>query len=218
MTDKFIIEETEGRKEPETIVILGSPGSGKDTQAEFLVDALGYQMISTGNLARILAGHDEDIKKIMEEGGLVSDTIIEDELISAFVLLPEGQPVILDGYPRNMEQAKRLEEILVQNNRSLDKVIYIKVSESEAVKRLGKRRVCEVCGAITAGQDTKCSECGGELVLREDDKPATIKHRFGVFEETTAPMIKYYKDQGILLEVDGNPAPEMVRESIRKLL
>lgn len=217
MADKFV-EEIPGRKAPETIVILGSPGSGKDTQAEFLVDALGYQVISTGNLTRILAGHDENIKNIMEKGGLVPDSIIEDELISAFILLPEGQPVILDGYPRNLEQGNKLKSILDQNNRTLDKVIYIKVSEAEAVKRLGKRRLCETCGAITAGESAKCPECGGELVLRDDDKPATIKHRFKVFSETTAPMIEYYQKQGILLEVDGNPAPEVVRESIRKLL
>lgn len=217
MSDKFV-EEFEGREAPETIVILGSPGSGKDTQAEFLVDALGYQVISTGNLARILAGHNEEVKKIMESGGLVSDSIIEDELISAFVLLPEGHPVILDGYPRTIDQAKKLEEILAQNSRTLDKVIYIKVSEDEAVKRLGKRRVCEACGAITIDAAEKCHECGGKLVLREDDKPTTIKHRFKVFEEATAPMIKYYKDKGILLEVDGNPKPEVVREEIRKLL
>jgi adenylate kinase len=212
-----IIEEIE-RRSPETIILLGAPGSGKDTQAEFLQDALGYQIISTGELMRILAGHDEKVREMIGKGELIPDTIVEDELISAFILLPEGQPVIIDGYPRNLDQAMKLNSILTENNRHLDKVILIDVTEKDAVKRISVRRICAKCGHISAEKGASCSECGGKLTNREDDKPAAIKKRFEVFEKTTKPMIEYYQKEGVLVTVDGSPAPEVVRDSIKKVL
>lgn len=211
------IEEIE-RKSPETIVLLGAPGSGKDTQAEFLAEALGYQTISTGQLMRILAGHDDKLRDMMVRGELIPDTIVEDELISAFILLPEDQPVIIDGYPRNLDQAQKLDEILAKNNRHLDKVLLIDVSEKEAVKRISIRRVCSKCGNISAEKGNTCSVCGGRLTVREDDKPASVKERFKVFREATKPMIDYYEKQGVLVKIDGSPVPEVVRESIKKIL
>lgn len=218
MADKseVFIEEIE-RKSPETIVILGAPGSGKDTQANYLVEALGYEIISTGDLMRILAGHDEKVAAMMKKGELIPDSVVEDELISAFVLLPDGQPVIVDGYPRSVEQAKKLETILAQNQRQLDKVIYISVTDENLVKRIAKRRVCKDCGNIQIGGE-KCEVCGGELTVREDDKPESVQKRLNIFHEKTEPMISYYKKLGILAEVDGNPPPETVRESVRKIL
>ncbi len=219
MKDKAteIIENKIERKAPETIVILGAPGSGKDTQAEYLVEALGYQVISTGELMRLLAGHDEEIRKMMENGELIPDATVEDELLSTFVLLPEGQPVILDGYPRNLEQAKKLHRMLVENNRILDRVIYINVSDEEVVKRIGKRRVCERCNLVQIGGDT-CNKCGAKTQIRRDDKPDSIKKRLEVFHNVTEPVISYYKEQGIYAEVDGNPSPDSVREAIRRIL
>lgn len=215
MTKEITITD---RVAPETIIILGAPGSGKDTQSHFLVNALGYQVISTGELMRILAGHNEEIHQMLEKGELIPDSVVEDELISAFILLPEDQPVILDGYPRNLRQAEKLEEILSQNNRRLDKVIFIELSEKEAIKRIGIRRVCEVCGHFTSSKEKSCPECGGSLVTREDDCAEAVRRRFALFHEKTEPMIDYYKKRGILAVVDGAPSPEVVRESIRKVL
>jgi adenylate kinase len=212
-----VIEDIE-RKSPETIILLGAPGSGKDTQAESLQDALGYQIISTGNLMRILAGHNDKVRDLMTRGELIPDSIVEDELISAFILLPEGQPVILDGYPRNLDQAKKLNEILKQNNRHLDKVILIDVTEKEAVKRISVRKLCSKCGNISSEKGDTCSECGGRLSSREDDKPASVKKRFLVFSEATKPMIDYYKNEGVLAIVDGNPTPDKVRDEIKKVI
>jgi len=208
----------EERTAPETIIILGAPGSGKDTQSNFLVEALGYQVVSTGELMRILAGHNEEIHEMLQKGDLIPDNIVEDELISAFVLLPEGQPVILDGYPRTIEQAQRLEEILVENGRKIDKVIYIDLTEAEAIKRIGLRRVCAACGRFTSTKEKVCPECGGKLTEREDDKPESVKRRFELFHKKTEPIIEYYKEKGILVSVDGKPSPEAVREEIRKVL
>jgi adenylate kinase len=218
MSDKseVFVEEIE-RTAPETIVILGAPGSGKDTQANYLVQALGYEVISTGDLMRILAGHNEKVAAMMKKGELIPDSVVEDELISAFVLLPEGQPVIVDGYPRNVEQAQKLTTILEQNKRKLDKVIYIKVDEDQLIKRISKRRVCTVCGAVQIGGE-KCNACGGPVQVREDDKPESVKKRLGVFHELTEPMISFFKKEGVLVEVNGNPAPEEVREEIRNLI
>lgn len=212
-------EITLGPIYPETIVILGAPGSGKDTQSEFLANVLGYKIISTGDLCRILAGHNEEVKKIMEKGDLIPDGIIEDELISTFALLPEEQPVILDGYPRNLEQAKKLNTILEQNERKLDRVIYINVSEEEAIKRIGKRRVCTRCGKFSVFNGKEiCNECGGELALRDDDTPQAVKERFQVFHEATEPMIDYFKEDGKLAEVNGNGSVEEVREEIKRTI
>lgn len=219
MKDKAteIIEKEIERKSPETIVILGAPGSGKDTQAAYLTEALGYQVISTGELMRLLAGHDEEIRKMMENGELIPDAIVEDELLSTFVLLPEGQPVILDGYPRNLEQAKRLHKMLVENSRILDRVIYINVSDAEVVKRIGKRRICERCNLIQIGGET-CNKCGAKTQIRRDDKPESVKKRLEVFHNVTEPVISFYKEQGVYAEVDGNPSPDSVREAIRRIL
>lgn len=216
MAEKEItIEE---RTAPETIIILGAPGSGKDTQAHFLVEALGYQVVSTGELMRILAGHDESVHEMLQKGELIPNSIVEDELISAFILLPDGQPVILDGYPRTLEQARKLDEILAQNNRKIDKVIFIELTEEEAVTRIGKRRVCASCGLFTTNHENVCPECGGKLMEREDDKPESVKRRFKLFHEKTEPIIDFYKDRGILVRVDGTPKPDEVREEIRKVI
>jgi adenylate kinase len=212
-----VIEEIE-RTAPETIVILGAPGSGKDTQAKYLSDALGYQIVSTGDLMRILAGHDEDVRQKMASGELIPDTIVEDELISAFILLPDAQPVILDGYPRNLGQAQKLKEILAKNNRQLDRVILIDVTEQEAIKRISIRKICSKCGNISADKGDTCKDCGGRLSQREDDKPISVKKRFEIFEKSTEPMIEYYKKDGVLVVIDGQPAPEIVRDSIKKAL
>jgi adenylate kinase len=210
-------ENIQDRTAPETIIILGAPGSGKDTQADFLVQALGYQIISTGDLMRILAGHNDEVHDMIQKGDLIPDSLVEDELLSAFILLPEGQPVILDGYPRNVKQAEKLEEILVENNRKLDKVIYLKVSDKDLIDRIAKRRVCDTCEHIQIGGD-KCELCGGPVHLREDDKPEAVKHRLEVFHKATEPMIEHFREEGKLVEVDGKPAPESVRDEIKKAL
>lgn len=202
----------------ETIVILGAPGSGKDTQVEFLVEALGYQEISSGNLVRLRAQHDDDLRKSMEKGELVSNDVVDDEIISVFALLPDEQPIVLNGYPRTLEQARKLPIILKENNRKLDKVIYIKADDGELVKRIGKRRVCKSCDHFTDDSHESCPECGGELKTRKDDKPDSVKKRLELFHAETEPVIDYFGKNYDLCEVDGNPSIEEVKENIRKVL
>lgn len=202
----------------ETIVILGAPGSGKDTQVEFLVDALGYKEISSGELIRMRAQHDEGLRKSMEKGELVSNDVVDDEIISVFALLPDEQPVILNGYPRTLEQAQKLSIILKENNRRLDKVIYIKVDDKELIKRIGMRRVCKRCNHFTDNSFKLCPECDGELVTRKDDEPKSVKNRLELFHKETEPVIDFFGKNYDLCEVDGNPSIEEVKENIRKVL
>lgn len=201
----------------ETIIILGAPGSGKDTQAEFLVSALGFQIVSSGELIRLRAIHDEELHHILEKGELVSDNIVDDEIISVFALLPEDQPIILDGYPRTIEQADKLNKILAENNRRVDKVIYLSVPDDDLTKRIQKRRVCVKCGKFTSDEYKSCPNCGGALSLRPDDTPKAIKNRLEIFHNTTEPVINYYKERNLLHEVDGRPSINDVRESVREL-
>lgn len=212
------MKEIEIKSGAETLIMIGPPGSGKDTQAEFLVNALGYQEISSGQLIRQRATHDEELKKVLDSGGLVEDGLIDDEIISVFALLPEEQPVILNGYPRTKEQAERLAKILAENNRRVDQVIYIKTKDSNLIERIGKRRVCVSCGHFTDDSGAKCPECGGGLAIRDDDTPDSVKRRLELFHKETEPVINYYKELGVLAEVDGNPSVEIVRENIRKAL
>ena len=212
-----IDENIQDIKAPETIVMLGAPGSGKDTQANYLVEALGYQIISTGDLMRILAGHNDEVHNMIEKGELISDSVVEDELLSAFVLLPEGQPVILDGYPRNIDQAHKLNNILGENGRKLDRVIYLSVPDDALITRIEKRRVCKDCGFSQIG-GTKCNSCGGKIDIRKDDKPESVKNRLKIFHDSTEPMIEYFREEGRLVEIDGRPVPEVVRDSIKKAL
>lgn len=212
------MKEIEINPAAETIIILGAPGSGKDTQAEFLVDALGFQIISSGELIRLRAQHDDDLHDALEKGELVSDDVVDDEIISVFALLADEQPVILDGYPRTLEQAEKLDKILLDNNRKVSKVLYIKVPDEDLVKRIAKRRVCAKCGKFTSDEHKSCPECGGKLVQRDDDTPKAVKNRLEIFHKTTEPVISFYKERNLLLEVDGKPSIEKVRDSIRDII
>lgn len=202
----------------ETIVFLGPPGSGKDTQIRFLVDKLGYKEISSGDLVRLRAQHDKELRQILAEGKLAPNEIVDDEMISVFALLPEDQPVIINGYPRTLDQARKLIKILDDNGRKIDRVIYIKVDDKEIEKRISKRRVCTVCGHFTDDSHKKCPECGGDLKIREDDKPEAVKKRIEIFHRETEPVIDFFKKEFKFFEVDGNPSIEEVKENIRRIL
>jgi len=202
----------------ETIVFLGAPGSGKDTQIDFLKEALGYQVISSGELIRLRGQHDEDLRKITEKGELVPDDIVDDEIISVFALLADEQPVIINGYPRTLSQAQKLPKILTENNRKLDKIVYLKVDDDNLITRIGKRRICSKCGHYTDDNHQSCPECGGKLTQRDDDTKEAVKKRLEIFHKETEPVINYFKEKFNFCEVDGNPEIEKVRENIKKVL
>lgn len=211
------MKEVEIKPAADTVVLIGAPGSGKDTQAQFLVEALGFQIISSGELIRLRATHDDALHDLLQKGELVSDDVVDDEIISVFALLPDEQPVILDGYPRTIEQAQRLDRILLENNRKVDKVLYLMVPDADLAKRIQKRRVCSRCGKFTSSENKTCPNCGGVLLVREDDTPKAVKNRLEIFHKTTEPVIGYYRERNLLHEVDGRSTIEKVREGVRNL-
>lgn len=195
------------------LIILGAPGVGKGTQAKRLQEDFGWVHVSTGDMLRDAMREETSLgneaKAYIEKGELVPDEIMvglvgnrlnqEDCLRRGF---------ILDGFPRTVPQAEKLDDLLERLDLELDGVVSIDVSREEIVRRLSQRVVCEKCGyVITTKEDLeegqKCPSCGGRLVRRKDDEPETIRHRLEVYEEQTRSLIRYYEDRNLLWVVDG---------------
>lgn len=214
------------------IILMGVPGSGKGTQARILKQKFNYGHISTGDLLRALDvdpnGDPEDKKMLadMKAGKLVSDNLIY-KLAFAEIekYLDNNQGVILDGAIRNVEQAKKYQEFFTEKN-VVDEVIVIeiKLSDETSWNRLTKRKVCPVCGFILPYSlenelKTKCPECGGELIVRKDDNPETIKKRIeDQGNKAIAPILNYYRDLGVLVSIDGEKNIDNVDEEVCKIL
>ena len=204
------------------IVLLGAPGAGKGTQAQKLVAEYGVAHISTGDLLRNAVKAQSELgkqaKSFMDAGQLVPDSLVVD-LVKERLAEPDAQKGwILDGFPRNTAQAEVLDKMLAAEGIKLDGALLVSVEFDVIVKRLSSRRTCKSCG-YTAGPDTQtCPRCGGEMYQRDDDKPETIQKRLDTYQEQTAPLIGYYKEQGKLLEVDGDRPVDEVYADVKKLL
>jgi len=195
------------------IILLGAPGAGKGTQAATLAEKLGAAHIATGDLFRQALEQGTELgmqaKSYMEKGTLVPDEITA-QMVLDRISAPDCEAgIILDGFPRNLEQAETLDKALARQERAIDKVVYIKVPEEELLKRLSGRWICRKCQAPYHAVDSppkvagKCDRCGGELYQRADDNVKTIKNRLEVYFAQTAPLIDYYARAGKLLEVNG---------------
>ena len=206
------------------IMLLGPPGGGKGTQAVKLFEKYKLPQISTGEILRaeIKKGSElgKEANQYVSKGLLVPDDIMVKIIKKRIVEKDCKNGLVLDGFPRTIPQAEALDEVLKGLGKKIDKVISIVVSEKFLVERLTGRRLCSKCGAgyhikfSPPKQNGKCDTCGGELIQREDDKEETIKKRFRVYQEQTAPLIRYYRQKGILKEVNG----EGDIESIYKLI
>ena len=195
------------------IIFLGAPGAGKGTQAAIVAQELGLVHIASGDLFRQALEQGTELgiqaKSYMEKGMLVPDAITI-RMVLERILAPDCEPgVILDGFPRNLEQATALDKALLEQGKAIDKVVYIKVSQQEFLNRLSERWVCRQCQtpyhAINSPPKVggKCDNCGGELYQRPDDTVETVKKRLEVYFAQTAPLIDYYTQADKLLEVDG---------------
>jgi adenylate kinase len=206
------------------IILLGAPGAGKGTQAGMMSDKLKLVQVASGDLFRKALNENTELgkkaKSYMEKGQLVPD-----EITIQMVLERLGEPdvksgAILDGFPRNINQAKALDKALAKQSRIIDKVVNIKVTEEEVLKRLGGRWVCRNCQTPYHETDSppkvkgKCDKCGGELYQRADDNPKTIKNRLEVYLKETSPLIDYYKKAGKLIEVVSEGGPQAVNKKI----
>ena len=202
--------------------LLGAPSDGKGTQAGSGVQELKLVHIGTGDTFRQALGQETGLgleaKSYMEKGMLVPDEITI-RMVLERISAPDCESgVVFDGFPRNLQQAEALDEALAQQDKAIDKVIYIKVSEQELLERLSGRWICRQCQAPYHSVKSpprvggKCDRCGGELYQRPDDTAATVKKRLGVYFAETAPLIDYYTRAGKLLEVDGEGSVDEVGE------
>ncbi|MBT3393153.1 MAG: adenylate kinase [Elusimicrobiaceae bacterium] len=203
------------------LILLGSPGSGKGTQAKYLKEKYNLSHISTGDIFR------EEIKKETEFGQKVSKIIKSGELVPDQLVIEalasnikgKEQGLIFDGFPRTVEQAKALNNLLEAEGRTLDAVIFIDVDEELVIKRIISRKVCKSCGEVyginfPAGEGDKCKKCGGQAVTRADDNEESIKNRLSVYQKQTAPLIAFYEAVGKLIKVDGAKSIEDTTEDI----
>jgi adenylate kinase len=195
------------------IIFLGAPGAGKGTQATIMAKELNLVHIASGDLFRQAIEQGTELgmqaKSYMEKGELVPDETTIQMVLERMSAPDCENGVILDGFPRNLKQAKALDKILAEQAKAVDKVVYIRVSEEELLRRLSGRWLCRNCQTPYHATDSppkiwgKCDKCGGELYQRPDDIWETVKERLRVYFIQTAPLIDYYTQSGKLLEVDG---------------
>ena len=210
------------------IIMLGAPGAGKGTQAKKIAAKYGIPHISTGDIFRANIKNGTELgkkaKTYMDQGLLVPDELVCDLVVDRIQQDDCKKGYILDGFPRTIPQAESLDKALQAIGEKMDYAIDVEVPDENIVKRMGGRRACVGCGATyhlvyaPTKKEGICDVCGGELILRDDDKPETVQKRLGVYHEQTQPLIDYYKNQGILREVDGSVDMEDVFKEILNIL
>lgn len=210
------------------IVMLGAPGAGKGTQAKMLAKKFQIPHISTGDIFRmnIKEGTDlgKEAKGYMDKGALVPDSLTIRMVIDRLGKEDCAKGYILDGFPRTIPQAESLEEALHKLDDKLDFAVNVNVPDENITERMAGRRACVNCGATyhmifnAPEKEGICDVCQGTLILRDDDKPETVKKRLSVYHEQTSPLISFYEKQGILVTVDGTKEVEEVFEEILKLV
>lgn len=208
------------------IIFIAPPAAGKGTQSELLISKYGYEHISTGDLLRneIKSGSDlgKELDSMMKSGSLISDEIVNRLLINALSNITK--PFILDGYPRTISQALKLDEILASLNKSVDVVVYLDVEEELAMKRATGRLSCKSCNRIYHKYFSKprvegiCDDCGSSLISRADDTPDTFKIRYDTYMSNTKPLLDFYSNKNILVRVDANKEADETFSEIEKVI
>ena len=210
------------------IVMLGAPGAGKGTHAKGIVEKYHIPTISTGDIFRqnIKEGTElgKKAKGYMDAGELVPDELVCDLVVDRLSKEDCKDGYILDGFPRTIPQAESLTKALAERGEKVDYAINVDVPDENIINRMSGRRACLGCGAtyhITFNPPVKegiCDTCGQELVLRDDDKPETVKKRLDVYHQQTQPLIDYYKNAEVLAEVDGTQPMDAVFQDIVEIL
>ncbi len=205
------------------LILLGPPGVGKGTQAQFLIDKLGAIQLSTGDLLRAAVREGTELgktaKKFMDAGELVTDEIILG-LIGEKMKELGDKPVIFDGFPRTIPQAEGLDKLMDELSMKVDKAVELTVDDEVVVGRLSARRSCPKCGAVynlmfkPPKDEGKCDNDGEALVQRDDDKESVIRNRLKIYHDQTAPLSEYYNKQDKLFQVDGDGTVEDVRKRV----
>lgn len=210
------------------IIMLGAPGAGKGTQAKRIAERYGLPHISTGDIFRANIKNGTELgmeaKKYMDQGMLVPDELTVKILLDRVAQDDCKEGYILDGFPRTIPQAEVLDKALTELGDKIDYAIDVDVPDENIVNRMSGRRACVACGGTyhLVYAPTKvegvCDACGGELILRDDDKPETVQKRLTIYHEQTQPLIDYYQNKGILKQVDGTVDMTEVFNSIVNIL
>lgn len=210
------------------IIMLGAPGAGKGTQAKMIADKYGVPHISTGDIFRANIKNGTELgmeaKKYMDQGLLVPDELTVRILLDRVAQDDCKNGYVLDGFPRTIPQAEVLDSELTKLGDHIDYAINVDVPDENIVKRMSGRRACLTCGAtyhiehVPPKKEGICDVCGSELVLRDDDKPETVKNRLNVYHEQTQPLIDFYTEKGVLKTVDGTVPMEKVFAAITAIL
>ena len=210
------------------IIMLGAPGAGKGTQAKMIADKYGVPHISTGDIFRANIKNGTELgmeaKKYMDQGLLVPDELTVRILLDRVAQDDCKNGYVLDGFPRTIPQAEVLDCELTKLGDHIDYAINVDVPDENIVKRMSGRRACLTCGAtyhiehVPPKKEGICDKCGAGLVLRDDDKPETVRKRLSVYHEQTQPLIDYYQAKKILAAVDGTKEMEEVFQDIVKIL
>lgn len=204
------------------IILLGPPGAGKGTLSSKILERNNAVQIATGDIFRYNISNKTELglkaKSYMDRGDLVPDELTIDLVWDAFDRIEDAEDkiVLFDGFPRNLGQAKALDEGMAARNTDVSQVVYFDVDDKILIERITGRRVCEDCGATfhikynKPKEDGVCDKCGGNLVQRNDDNIETVTKRISVYNDYTSPLIDYYEEAGKLVKIDGAKTPEEV--------
>lgn len=207
------------------VILLGMPGSGKGTQSKRLADRYGFQHLATGDIFRAEIAQKTAIgvkaQDYLKNGKLVPDSIVI-EMVAGKI--ESGGNYLLDGFPRTIEQAQGLAEMLKGVGSAVDLVVFLTLPKEEAIRRMASRRTCANCGEVyntisrpTAAEGV-CDKCSGQVAQREDDSEATAVKRLMVFEDLTHPLVAYYKSEAAFQEVDAAQDPEKVESALSAVI
>ena len=210
------------------IIMLGAPGAGKGTQAKKIAEKYGIPHISTGDIFRANIKDGTELgrkaKEYMDQGALVPDELTIGMLMDRIQMEDCKEGYVLDGFPRTIPQAESLKSALSERGQKIDYAINVDVPDENIINRMAGRRACISCGATyhikynPSKVADVCDVCGAELVLRDDDKPETVKKRLSVYHDQTHPLIEYYKEAGMLVNVDGTQELNKVFSDIAAIL
>ncbi len=210
------------------IIMLGAPGAGKGTQAKMIADKYSVPHVSTGDIFRANIKNGTELgmeaKKYMDQGLLVPDELTVKILLDRVAQDDCKNGYVLDGFPRTIPQAEVLDKALAELGETIDYAINVDVPDENIINRMSGRRACLACGAtyhmehVPPKQEGICDRCGKELVLRDDDKPETVKNRLEIYHEQTQPLIDFYTEKGVLKTVDGTVPMKEVFDAIVAIL
>ena len=204
------------------LILVGPPGAGKGTQAVHLAQHYSIPHISTGDIFRANLKEGTPLglqaKGYMDKGELVPDSVTNAMVKDRLTHADTANGFLLDGFPRNVAQAEVLRAVLAEKKTPIDAALELAIENSEIIKRLSSRRTCRGCGKVFPGALDKCDGCGGELYQRDDDKEEVIAHRLEVYAEQTAPIIAFYRSEGLLITIPAvGEVSEITASAIRAL-